>query len=82
MNAWSGDSGTGKKFCMVPPRFQRQGALIFQAKAVPQLSFHWGKVVDKRGPALDRVALRLTQDQTHPSGDSGRRQTCLHTVRT
>jgi ubiquinol-cytochrome c reductase cytochrome b subunit len=61
MNAWSGDP--------VPPQFlqrttalQRQGALVFQVKQCRNchsLGDHGGQ----RGPALDSVAVRLTQDQ-------------------
>ncbi|MGA7920336.1 MAG: cytochrome b N-terminal domain-containing protein [Candidatus Acidiferrales bacterium] len=61
MDAWSGDP--------VPPEFlhnrtalERQGALVFQVKQCHNchsLDNQGGK----RGPALDRVAVRLTQDQ-------------------
>jgi len=61
MNAWSGDP--------VPARFlhgttalQRQGALIFQAKQCRNCH-SIGESGGQRGPALDSVALRLTQDQ-------------------
>jgi ubiquinol-cytochrome c reductase cytochrome b subunit len=61
MNAWSGEP--------VPPRvlhgttaLERQGALVFQAKQCRNchaLDERGGE----RGPALDSVAVRLTQDQ-------------------
>ena len=61
MNAWSGDP--------VPARFlhgttalQRQGALIFQAKQCRNCH-SIGESGGQRGPALDSVAIRLTQDQ-------------------
>src|ERR1700722_19644880 len=61
MNAWSGDP--------VPDRFvhgttalERQGALVFQVKQCRNCH-SLGSPGGKRGPALDRVAVRLTQDQ-------------------
>jgi len=61
MNAWSGDP--------VPDRFvhgttalERQGALVFQAKQCRNCH-SLGNTGGKRGPALDSVALRLTNDQ-------------------
>ena len=61
MNAWSGDP--------VPPRFlhgttalERQGALVFQAKQCRNCH-SLGDEGGQRGPALDSVAVRLTQDQ-------------------
>jgi len=61
MDAWSGDP--------IPPKFlhnrtalERQGALVFQVKQCHNchsLDNEGGK----RGPALDAVAVRLTQDQ-------------------
>jgi ubiquinol-cytochrome c reductase cytochrome b subunit len=61
MNAWSGDP--------VPDRFihgatalQRQGALVFQVKQCRNCH-SLGESGGQRGPALDRVAVRLTQDQ-------------------
>ena len=61
MNAWSG--------AVIPARFlnhttalERQGALVFQAKQCRNchsLADNGGQ----RGPALDSVAVRLTQDQ-------------------
>jgi len=61
MNAWSGDP--------VPDRFvhgttalERQGALVFQVKQCRNCH-SLGDTGGKRGPALDSVAVRLTNDQ-------------------
>src|SRR6266704_2827398 len=61
MNAWSGDP--------VPDRFihgttalQRKGALVFQVKQCRNCH-SLGEVGGQRGPTLDGVAVRLTQDQ-------------------
>ena len=61
MNAWSGDP--------VPDRYlhgttalERQGALVFQAKQCRNCHA-LGESGGQRGPALDSVAVRLTQDQ-------------------
>jgi len=61
MNAWSGDP--------VPDRFvhgttalERQGALVFQVKQCRNCH-SLGSTGGNRGPALDSVALRLTNDQ-------------------
>jgi ubiquinol-cytochrome c reductase cytochrome b subunit len=61
MDAWSGDP--------IPPEFlrnrsalERQGALIFQLKQCHNCH-SLGDEGGKRGPALDKVALLLTQDQ-------------------
>ncbi|MGA7821629.1 MAG: c-type cytochrome, partial [Candidatus Sulfotelmatobacter sp.] len=61
MNAWSGDP--------VPDRFvhgttalERQGALVFQVKQCRNCH-SLGSTGGKRGPTLDSVAVRLTNDQ-------------------
>ena len=61
MNAWSSDP--------IPPRFlqhrtalERQGALVFQAKQCHNCHA-LGQDGGQRGPALDTVAVQLTQDQ-------------------
>jgi len=61
MNAWSSDP--------IPPRFlqhrtalERQGALVFQAKQCHNCHA-LGQDGGHRGPALDTVAVQLTQDQ-------------------
>ena len=61
MDAWSGDP--------IPPEFlhsrsalERQGALVFQVKQCHNCH-SLGDQGGKRGPALDAVAVRLTQDQ-------------------
>ena len=61
MNAWSGDP--------VPDRYihgttalERQGALVFQVKQCRNCH-SLGNTGGQRGPTLDSVAVRLTQDQ-------------------
>ena len=61
MNAWSGDP--------VPDRFlhgstalERRGALVFQFKQCRNCH-SLGELGGQRGPTLDSVAVRLTQDQ-------------------
>jgi len=61
MDAWSGEP--------IPVRYlkgrtalERQGALVFQAKQCHNCHALEG-VGGERGPALDRVAVELTQDQ-------------------
>jgi len=61
MDAWSGDP--------IPVRYiksrtplQRQGALVFQAKQCHNCHALGGSG-GQRGPALDAVAVQLTQDQ-------------------
>jgi ubiquinol-cytochrome c reductase cytochrome b subunit len=61
MNAWSSEP--------VPPQrlhgttaLERQGALVFQAKQCRNCHA-LGQRGGERGPALDSVAVRLTQDQ-------------------
>jgi len=61
MNAWSGD--------LVPDQFihgttalERQGALVFQVKQCRNCH-SLGETGGQRGPSLDTVAVRLTQDQ-------------------
>jgi len=61
MNAWSGDP-VPAKFLHGTTALERQGALVFQAKQCR--NFHFlGELGGQRGPALDTVAVRLTQDQ-------------------
>lgn len=61
MNAWSGDP--------IPARWlpgstalERQGALVFQVKQCRNCH-SLGDSGGQRGPALDAVAVRLTEDQ-------------------
>ena len=61
MSAWSGDP--------VPDRYihgttalERQGALVFQVKQCHNCH-SLGDTGGQRGPSLDSVAVRLTQDQ-------------------
>ena len=61
MNAWSGDP-VPEQFLHGTTALERQGALVFQAKQCRNCH-----ALDKsgglRGPNLDSVAVRLTQDQ-------------------
>src|SRR6478609_4691950 len=61
MNAWSGDP-VPDKFLHGSTALQRQGALVFQVKQCRNCH-SLGELGGQRGPALDSVAVRLTQDQ-------------------
>jgi len=61
MNAWSGDP-IPEKFLRRTTALERQGALVFQAKQCRNCHA-LGDNGGQRGPALDSVAVRLTQDQ-------------------
>src|SRR5260370_5367442 len=61
MNAWSGQPVPGK-FLHGTTALQRQGALVFQVKQCRNCH-SLGDSGGQRGPALDSVAVRLTQDQ-------------------
>jgi ubiquinol-cytochrome c reductase cytochrome b subunit len=61
MNAWSGDP-VPDKFLHGSTALQRQGALVFQGKQCRNCH-SIGESGGQRGPALDSVAVRLTQDQ-------------------
>jgi ubiquinol-cytochrome c reductase cytochrome b subunit len=61
MDAWSGVS-IPFEFLHNRSALERQGALIFQVKQCHNCH-SLGDQGGKRGPALDRVAVRLTQDQ-------------------
>jgi ubiquinol-cytochrome c reductase cytochrome b subunit len=61
MNAWSGDP-VPERFLRGSTALQRQGALFFQAKQCRNCH-SLGELGGQRGPALDSVAVRLTQDQ-------------------
>jgi len=61
MNAWSGDPVPGK-FLHGTSALERQGALVFQVKQCRNCH-SLGESGGQRGPALDGVAVRLTQDQ-------------------
>jgi ubiquinol-cytochrome c reductase cytochrome b subunit len=61
MNAWSGDP-VPEKLLHGATALQRQGSLVFQAKQCRNCH-SLGELGGQRGPALDSVALRLTQDQ-------------------
>jgi ubiquinol-cytochrome c reductase cytochrome b subunit len=61
MNAWSGNP-TPKRFLQRSTALERQGALVFQSKQCRNCH-SLGELGGQRGPALDSVAVRLTQDQ-------------------
>ena len=61
MNAWSGDP-VPNQFLHGTTALQRQGALVFQGKQCRNCH-SLGNLGGQRGPALDSVAVRLTQDQ-------------------
>ncbi len=61
MNGWSGDPVPVKYLNGRSP-LERQGALVFQVKQCRNCHA-LGDSGGKRGPALDRVATRLTRDQ-------------------
>src|SRR6202521_1240088 len=61
MNAWSGAS-VPAQFLHGTTALERQGALIFQVKQCRNCH-SLGDLGGQRGPALDSVAVRLTQDQ-------------------
>src|SRR3989442_6786888 len=61
MNAWSGDP-VPERFLRGTTALERQGALVFQVKQCRNCHL-LGESGGERGPALDSVAVRLTQDQ-------------------
>jgi ubiquinol-cytochrome c reductase cytochrome b subunit len=61
MNAWSGDP-VPERFLRGTTALQRRGALVFQGKQCRNCH-SLGDAGGQRGPALDSVATRLTQDQ-------------------
>ena len=61
MNAWSGDP-VPERLLNGTTALQRQGALIFQVKQCHNCH-SLAELGGQRGPALDNVAMRLTQDQ-------------------
>lgn len=61
MNAWSGDP-VPERFIHATTALERQGALVFQVKQCRNCH-SLGDTGGQRGPALDSVAVRLTQDQ-------------------
>jgi ubiquinol-cytochrome c reductase cytochrome b subunit len=61
MNAWSGDP-VPERLLRGTTALQRQGALVFQAKQCRNCHA-LGDSGGERGPDLDGVAVRLTQDQ-------------------
>ena len=61
MNAWSGDP-VPDQFVHGTTALERQGALVFQVKQCRNCHA-LGETGGQRGPSLDTVAVRLTQDQ-------------------
>ncbi|PWT83178.1 MAG: cytochrome B6 [Blastocatellia bacterium] len=61
MNAWSGDP-IPARMLQGTTALVRQGALVFQAKQCRNCHA-LGETGGERGPSLDSVAVRLTQDQ-------------------
>ena len=61
MNAWSGEP-LPEQFLHRSTALERQGALVFQVKQCRNCH-SLGDLGGQRGPALDSVAVRLTQDQ-------------------
>jgi len=61
MNAWSG-APVPQRLLHGTSALERQGALVFQAKQCRNCH-SLGEAGGQRGPALDAVAVRLTQDQ-------------------
>lgn len=61
MSAWSGDP-VPERWLRGATALERQGALVFQAKQCRNCHA-LGDGGGQRGPALDSVAVRLTQDQ-------------------
>src|SRR5262252_5563788 len=61
MNAWSSDP-VPQRYIHDSTALERQGALVFQVKQCRNCH-SLGESGGQRGPALDSVAMRLTQDQ-------------------
>jgi ubiquinol-cytochrome c reductase cytochrome b subunit len=61
MNAWSSEP-VPDRMLRSTTALERQGALVFQVKQCRNCHA-LGEAGGERGPALDRVAVRLTQDQ-------------------
>jgi len=61
MNAWSADP-VPERFLRGTTALERRGALVFQVKQCRNCH-SLGEQGGKRGPALDSVAVRLTEDQ-------------------
>ena len=61
MNAWSGDP-VPVEYLEGRSPLERQGSLVFQVKQCRNCH-SLGELGGQRGPALDSVAVRLTQDQ-------------------
>ena len=62
MSAWSGGPPIPIRYTQRASPLQRQGAIVFQSKQCRNCHSIAG-VGGERGPALDLVATRLTEDQ-------------------
>ena len=62
MDAWSGGMPVPPRFVREASPLQRQGAIVFQSKQCRNCH-SIGGVGGQRGPALDLIATRMTEDQ-------------------
>jgi ubiquinol-cytochrome c reductase cytochrome b subunit len=62
MNAWSGGPPVPTRYTSTASALERQGAIVFQAKQCRNCH-SIGGYGGQRGPTLDAVATRLTEDQ-------------------
>lgn len=62
MNAWSGGPTVPTRYVRDASPLQRQGAVVFQSKQCRNCH-SIGGVGGERGPALDLIATRMTEDQ-------------------
>lgn len=62
MNAWSGGPPVPTRYARDASPLQRQGAVVFQSKQCRNCH-SIGGVGGQRGPALDLIATRMTNDQ-------------------
>jgi ubiquinol-cytochrome c reductase cytochrome b subunit len=62
MNAWSGGPPVPARYTQAASPLQRQGAIVFQSNQCRNCHSIAG-VGGQRGPALDLVATRMTEDQ-------------------
>jgi ubiquinol-cytochrome c reductase cytochrome b subunit len=62
MNAWSGGAPIPSRYVHDASPLERQGAVVFQSKQCRNCH-SVGGVGGQRGPALDMIATRMTEDQ-------------------
>ena len=62
MDAWSGGPAVPERYTHAASPIERQGAVVFQAKQCRNCHAIDG-VGGQRGPALDTIATRMTEDQ-------------------